>query len=43
MEAENDSADKIAEDAVKEVDLPYLYSTAPGIIKRVIDSPERIT
>ena len=41
MEDENAAAAKIAAETVKAVDLPFMYSTTPGLIKRGIDGQER--
>ena len=43
VEAENSASDKIAVETVEAMDLPCMYTTTPGIIKRRIDGQERIT
>ena len=42
-EADNAAAAKISEENVAAVDLPCLYSTMSGLIKRGIDVQDRIT
>ena len=40
---ETENAAKIAAETVEEVDLPFMSSTTPGLIRRGIDGQERIT
>ena len=43
VEAEKSAADKFSLETVEAVDIPCMYSTTPGLIKRGIDRQERIT